>query len=177
MNWFFTADEHYGHANIIRFCDRPFNNVDEMDEAIINKHNSVVGRKDTVVHVGDFTMHPNKWEVHERWLARLNGSHIFVRGNHDKWIPKGGNNRPFDSWEKKINDQWIIACHFPLRSWPRSFHGSWHVFGHVHGRLDKNRVPRAVDIGVDSWDFYPVLLEEIAEICIKDDLKGVENTP
>ena len=164
----------YGHVNIIKFCDRPFESIGEMNEALIHRHNMVVTDNDTVVHVGDFTLHRNTEEVYTRWINRLNGTHIFLRGSHDRWIKKGPASSPFESWERKINDQWIVACHYPMRSWPKTFHGSWHVFGHVHGRLDKNRIPRSVDVGVDSWSFAPVSFEEIADICIKDNLEEVE---
>jgi calcineurin-like phosphoesterase family protein len=54
--FFFTADEHYGHANIIRYCNRPFTSVDQMDAEIIQRHNEIVGLKDVVIHAGDFTL-------------------------------------------------------------------------------------------------------------------------
>jgi calcineurin-like phosphoesterase family protein len=54
--FFFTADEHYGQANIIKYCDRPFASVEEMDSEIIKRHNELVGPKDVVIHAGDFTL-------------------------------------------------------------------------------------------------------------------------
>ena len=54
--YFFTADEHYGHANIIKYCNRPFASADEMDTKIIQCHNEIVGSKDVVIHAGDFTL-------------------------------------------------------------------------------------------------------------------------
>ena len=55
-NFLFTANEHYGHANIIRYCNRPFTSVDEMDTEIIQRHNEIVKPKDVVIHAGDFTL-------------------------------------------------------------------------------------------------------------------------
>ena len=54
--FFFTADEHYGHTNIIRYCDRPFASAEEMDAEIIRRHNEIVGSQDVVIHAGDFTL-------------------------------------------------------------------------------------------------------------------------
>ena len=54
--YFFTADEHYGHKNIITYCDRPFRTVYEMDGEIVKRHNEVVSEDDIVVHAGDFTL-------------------------------------------------------------------------------------------------------------------------
>jgi len=69
MNYFFTADEHFGHANIIKYCNRPFKNTDEMDSVIIERHNEVVKEDDIVVHAGDFTM--NKYELFIQYFTRL----------------------------------------------------------------------------------------------------------
>ena len=54
--FFFTADEHYRHENIIKYCDRPFTSVDEMDAEIIRRHNEMAESKDVVIHAGDFTI-------------------------------------------------------------------------------------------------------------------------
>lgn len=57
--YYFTADEHYGHKRIIEYSNRPFETVEEMDETLINNHNSVVNVNDTVIHAGDFTLWKN----------------------------------------------------------------------------------------------------------------------
>ena len=57
--YFFTADEHFGHKNIIKYCNRPFKTVEEMDAVIIENHNKTVTNQDTVVHAGDFTLNCN----------------------------------------------------------------------------------------------------------------------
>lgn len=67
----FTSDLHFGHKNIIRFCDRPWNSVEEMDEALINNWNSVVGDDDIVFDLGDFAFASNgRWK---ELLQRLKG--------------------------------------------------------------------------------------------------------
>ena len=58
--YFFSADEHYYHNNIIEYCYRPFENFDEMNETLISNHNSMVGKNDITVHVGDFTIIKDK---------------------------------------------------------------------------------------------------------------------
>jgi len=84
--FFFTADEHYGQANIIKYCNRPFTSVDEMDEEIIRRHNEMVGSKDVVIHAGDFTL--SKKSFAENYIRQLNGTHIFLKGSHDYWLKK-----------------------------------------------------------------------------------------
>ena len=83
--YFFTADEHYGHKNIIKYCRRLFSSVEEMDAILINRHNEVVRREDTVIHAGDFTL--AKRSRMEWYRKQLVGTHIFLMGSHDKWTP------------------------------------------------------------------------------------------
>ena len=87
--YFFTADEHYGHRNIIRYCNRPFNSVEEMNETIIKNHNEVVKKDDRVIHAGDFTLANNDYAA--RIISRLNGVHTFLIGSHDNWLNPGRN--------------------------------------------------------------------------------------
>ena len=81
MEYFFTADEHYGHKSIIKLCKRPFSSVEEMDEAIIERHNSVIKKDDEVIHLGDFTL--EKRSIANAYLEKLNGNHVFIAGSHD----------------------------------------------------------------------------------------------
>ena len=142
---------YYGHANIIKFCERPYKNIHEMNDDIIKRHNSVVKDGDTVVHVGDFTLERNAG----KYIGRLNGNHIFVRGSHDYWLPKTHQM----IFEYKSDKIYIVACHYCMRTWPRSHYNSWHLYAHSHGRLDP--IGKSWDIGVDNNDFYPLALEEI----------------
>jgi calcineurin-like phosphoesterase family protein len=79
---FFTSDTHFGHARIIELCNRPFASVEEMNEAMIDNWNSVVGPKDSVVHLGDVALGP--WVEWDGILSRLNGFKSLVVGNHDR---------------------------------------------------------------------------------------------
>jgi len=154
MIWF-TADEHYGHANIIHFCNRPFPNVWEMDKAIIEEHNRVVGDEDTVVHVGDFTLRDPGFA--RRILESLKGHHVFVKGSHDKWLPDG----PY-LLEDRVEGQTIVACHYAMLIWPKSHYGSWQVYGHSHGHLRPEG--KQWDVGVDNNGFKPVSFPQLKEI-------------
>jgi len=152
MTHFFTADEHYGHENIIKYCNRPFKTVGEMDAEIIQRHNEVVGPNDTVIHAGDFTL-KSKEEATE-YLNRLTGRHIFIQGSHDRW-------RDDLSYliERKIEGQHITICHYAMLKWPRSHYGSWQLYGHSHGKLSS--LENQWDIGVDNNDFYPYSFEDL----------------
>ena len=155
--YFFTADEHYGHKNIIQYCNRPFANVEEMNETIINNHNEVVGKRDIVVHAGDFCGLKNKDYV-KPLVKRLNGQHIHLKGSHDYWLPKSAPTR----WEKKIGDHYFVVDHYAMRVWHRSLYNSFQLYGHSHG--SREPIGKQHDIGVDNNNFYPVSDEQIVEI-------------
>ena len=158
--YFFTADEHYGHTNIIKYCNRPFSSVEEMDEMIISNHNKVVGDEDITVHVGDFCLIDNTKLVFTKYVHRLKGIHIFLRGSHDRWLNTLHNIH--EIWEKKIDDQPIVACHYAMRVWPKNHYNSWLVFGHTHGKLAPEG--KSWDVGVDSNNFTPVSFEQLKNI-------------
>jgi calcineurin-like phosphoesterase family protein len=66
--------------------------------------------------------------------------------------------QPYFDGDKK---QLIALCHYAMRVWKNSFHGSWHLYGHSHGMLPEIPESLSFDVGVDCWDFYPVSIEEI----------------
>jgi calcineurin-like phosphoesterase family protein len=173
---FFTADTHFQHRRIIDLCGRPFRDVDHMDETLIKNWNEVVSPDDEVWHLGDFAM-GDQTRVGEI-LSRLNGRVHLVWGNHD-------NRKKIDpSWFASVQDyaevtdgvDMVVLSHYPITVWNGSHHGSYHMFGHVHGRL--RPVGRACDVGVDAWEFYPVSLSQvkwkIRETGQKDVLVGKE---
>lgn len=156
MRYFFTADEHYGHDNIIKYCNRPFRNVEEMDDEIIKRFNSMFTENDIVIHAGDFTMKGKS--VAENYIRRLkcpySGNHVFLRGSHDYWNKE----LPY-IWEKEINGVYVVVCHYAMRVWARSHYGSIQLYGHSHGKLEP--LKNQWDIGVDNNNFYPVSLEDL----------------
>lgn len=154
--YFFTADEHYGHKNIIKYCDRPFKSVHEMNEEIIHRHNSKVQKNDIVVHAGDFSLLSEKdtYVI----LRRLNGNHVFLQGDHDKWLK----NSVTQIWTKKIDGIQLVVCHYCMRTWPLSHYNSWQLFAHNHGTLEP--IGKQWDIGVDNNNFYPLSFDDIKNI-------------
>jgi len=170
---YLTACTHYGHANIIRHCERPFANVAEMNDALVEGINSTVGPKDELWHLGDVAMGQT---ATGEFLERLNISaghlHI-IPGNHDRvrrleamlaWGDPFVLHPPIVDRKFQVVGRVVrvTLCHYPMLSWPASCHGSWHFFGHCHGQLDPARVPgRAADVSVDCWGFKPVPLERL----------------
>src|SRR5258706_2853956 len=169
MTIFFTADTHFGHKNIIKLCNRPFNDVDEMNREMISRWNSKVTKNDIIYHLGDFSF--GGWNFASSIFQQLHGSTMVLQGNHDDWYRNATNinvhtipnlseiNIP----ELKIDghEHKIVLCHYPMRSWNKSFHGSWHLFGHVHGTLEPYGL--SFDCGVDTNNFYPYSLNDVKD--------------
>jgi len=158
MIWF-TADYHLGHKNIIKYCERPFKNVKEMDKTIIRNHNSRVKPNDTVYFLGDFCFrNTNKDRKAERYIKKLNGRFVFIRGNHDN-----NNSLKTRLYACIINmgNMSIFLVHNPI-NYMKNYHMTFH--GHVHGlwkfKYEKDNHP-LVNVGVDVWNFMPVTFNEI----------------
>lgn len=158
MSYFFTADPHLGHANIMKYCRRPFNSVKEMDQTIVDNWNSTIGWDDTVYLLGDISMRNP-----ERWLAVLQGKKILIQGNHDRLTPTARQllESVHQLLDIRLENQHITLCHYPMLVWNRSFHGSWHLYGHSHGNTSESETRRSFDVGMDVWGFKPVPWEVI----------------
>lgn len=160
MSEFFTADLHLGHTNVLEYCNRPYANVNEMDESIIDKWNSVVTRGDTVFVVGDFA-----WNNPEYYLKRLNGTVILIAGGHDyRWMNKFHLfYHVYDARTIQIHGQTIVMSHFCFRVWNKSHYNSWHLYGHSHGNLEP--IGKSWDVGIDANNYGPPLsYDQIREI-------------
>ena len=156
--YFFTADEHYGHANIIEYCNRPFQSVQEMDDVLITNHNKIVTANDITVHIGDFCWASKQKDANKQYISKLKGNHIFLAGSHDRWLPRSSRY----IWKETIEGQLIVACHYAMRVWPNSHYNSWQVYGHSHGKLEPQG--KQWDVGVDNNNFFPVSFEQLVEI-------------
>lgn len=153
--YFFTADEHFGHAKIIKYCNRPFSSVEEMNETIITNHNEVVTGRDIVIHAGDFCWARTYNEAYVKYISKLKGNHHFIKGSHDRWLPESAK----FIWRKVIDKRFIFVCHYAMRTWERSHYNTWQLYGHSHGQLDP--LPSQMDVGVDTNNFYPYSWDDI----------------
>lgn len=168
---FFTADLHLGHANIIRHCNRPFASAAEMDAAIIDAINHAVHRSDQLWILGDFAF---RGRDPASYRERIHCRDVrLLMGNHDKRSKCEAAGFQFvgDVAEISVGTQRIWMSHYPHRSWPASHRGSWHLYGHVHGKLageDRERGTNAVDVGVDALpsdgDWSPWSFDDVAGV-------------
>lgn len=179
---FVTADHHFRHENIIKFCDRPFINFYEMDITLIDKWNSVVKPQDLVIHLGDFTLERGK--LAQEYFGYLNGNICILSypWHHDKhWLKTGLPLKSRSGIEVKLwppmvvleipqlgKDDYPLAitlCHYPLAVWDRKHHGAWHLHGHSHGKYHPPKGDdwyACQDVGVDCSNFYPLNLSQIS---------------
>jgi calcineurin-like phosphoesterase family protein len=177
MNYWFTGDTHFGHANIIKYCNRPFKDVVEMNETIISNWNKVVEKDDLVYHLGDFCFGRNDFEF-DAYFKRLNGLIVFIKGNHDRlaWKNRGKFYAYSDSYrEIKVNEQNITLCHYAMRVFNKSHHGAWHLYGHSHGSLPDDPNSLSFDCGVDCHNFTPINFEQVKEIMSKKTWKPIDH--
>jgi calcineurin-like phosphoesterase family protein len=166
---FFTSDHHWCHPNIIKHSNRPFKDVDEMNEVMVARWNEVVKPQDTVYHLGDVVVgNPKKARP---YLDRLNGTIHLVHGNHDP----GNAMKPacrdrFETiqpyLELKFQDpdaprgkRHIMLFHYSMRSWNSRYHNTWHLFGHSHGNLPPHG--KSFDVSVDCHNFYPLSYDQV----------------
>ena len=183
-NVWFTADQHFGHRNIIKFCNRPFESVEEMDAEMIRRWNAVVETGDTVYHLGDFTL--EGYQFAKKMFKQLNGEiHILaLTWHHDRrWLPKNWMTSPpmtkDGTFIRKLPPIEVITVsryidgrpmpgerpvkitlgHYPMASWEASYHGAWHLHGHSHDQYHGGGF--MLDVGVDGWAYAPVSLDEI----------------
>lgn len=161
----FTSDFHFGHFNIIRYCNRPFRNTQEMDDEITECVNACVKPNDVLYFLGDFCL--GRAEQVAAYRKRLACRTIhFIEGNHDKTTRK--QQQLFASWnvlsEVNVARQRIVLCHYAMRVWPHHAQRAWHLYGHSHGNLPDEPRSLSIDVGVDTHDFRPWHFEEIQAV-------------
>lgn len=133
-----------------------------MNRELIRRWNDVVCAEDTVYHLGDFSFLKDTDTA--SILHTLNGKIHLIRGNHDKkmkaWLLERFASVQ-DYLEIKIDDQFIVMCHYAFLVWNKSHYGSWNLFGHSHNSL-VTKVGRRMDVGIDcNPEYQPFSFEEI----------------
>lgn len=132
---YYTADQHFGHSNIIRFCDRPFATAEEMDEALINNWNEFVSDNDIVYH---------------KWINNCNLQKYFESVSY--------------YLEIKDDEKRLALCHYPMLSWGGAGRGALHVYAHIHNKKEGlafetlKQMDNAFNAGVEINNYRPVTL-------------------
>lgn len=176
---FFTSDTHWGHSNIIRFCNRPYESVEEMNEKLIENWNNVVPEDGIVFHLGDFAFGGSL--LWKSVCERLNGKKHLIIGNHDMKNLRAGAEALFDSvnmqLQLSIDDRTVYLNHYPFLCyggvWRNADNTVWQLFGHTHLQKENNSgkdferlkyaFPTQYDVGTDFNDYKPISYSELSE--------------
>ena len=189
MDIWYTSDHHFGHRKLVERGYRDFASVPDMNNALVDHWNEVVGATDTVWVLGDFAMHPLVESL--GWGRRLRGHKILVPGNHDGcWLygesPRRHRLRQqmlytrlagFDAIvdhpePHHIAGERVSISHFPYSAdhtpEPRYLeyrppdNGSWLLHGHLHEMWRQH--DKQINVGVDAWDLRPVHIDTLAAL-------------
>lgn len=161
---YFTADLHLNHENIIKYCNRPFNDLEDMNETLIENWNTIIKHCDTVYIVGDFSFNG-------KFNGFLYGNKVFLKGNHDKKSDINIKNLVI-----KKNKKEIFLTHRPQDI---VFGYDLYLVGHVHEKWkhkivnDGYKNNLLINVGVDVWDFKPINFNDICGYINKNKLMEI----
>ena len=166
--YYYIADPHFGHENILQLCQRPFDSIEDMNRALIAAWNERVTGNDTVFILGDLFY---RCADPEPILQQLKGRKRLIIGNHDSsWMDKVELSKYFVSVDPflEITDgvRGITLCHYPLLTWKHKLR-TFMVHGHIHNDTTSDFFPllavreRVLNAGVDINGFRPVTFEEL----------------
>ena len=167
-----TSDLHFWHKNICKYCNRPFETVEQMNEEIINRYNSVISEDDTVFILGDLGFCGiEKLRV---VISQLKGHIIVIQGNHDpdktiKTLLEEGLIEECHKLlhvivegDKECPDQELTLCHFPMIDWYNKEKGAWMIHGHQHQLPETPSCSvKHWDVGLDKNNMQPINFEQL----------------
>lgn len=181
---FFTSDLHFGHENVIRFDNRPFNTVEEMDEEMIKRWNTKVGKGDIVYVLGDFIWKAATNEA-VSIIRRLNGQIILIKGNHDRFLHNAAAKKAlagikdYDDICVTLEDGTTRRCilsHYFIPFYNGHRYQAIHLHEHSHFTEESAEEVRITtelnekgydlkiyNVGCMYWNYTPVTLDEILE--------------
>lgn len=167
---YYISDLHFYHSNIIKMCNRPFHDVDVMNQILIDNWNTTVTNSDTVYFLGDFSFKCNQNQA-DKILEQLNGKKYFIKGNHDKetWLNRVKEKHLIEDWfdYKDIDDSGrrVILCHYPIHSWNGLYRGGYHLYGHVHNNTVDNQEwqKNRFNVSCEVLDYTPKTLDQLIE--------------
>lgn len=177
----FYSDPHFGHSNIIKYCSRPFSDIEQMTIELVKRYNYLISEDDLVVWVGDCTLGPPSL-VRDRLkniIPYMNGKKILVRGNHDNsaaYYTDIGFQFVVDELNVHIADTPCKICHFPYVTTqtneisnlftsrrPKIEHQDQIlIHGHTHSTIKSSN--RSINVSVEAWDYYPAQISEIKSL-------------
>lgn len=161
-----TSDHHFGHGGIIDYEARPFRDAEEMNEALIERWNAVVGIGDKVFHLGDFSF-LNK-EKTSGILDRLNGYKMLIMGNHDRGRAR---NWWLEAGFQEVSEHPIVYGGFFFLSHEPMYLNKHMPYANIHGHIHSQKYEggQYINVSVEHWDYAPVPFELIKERTVPDE--------
>lgn len=167
MTRYVISDHHFGHTNIVEYCDRPFSSVGEMDNTLLDRHYETVDEDAVLVHLGDVAMDMQTGQETIEYFERLDGD-LLVRGNHDVGLEP--DEAPFPVLESCILEHrgYRFYCSHRPGDIPDDWN-QWGIHGHMHNEdtvgypfvfYDRKRV----NVSSDVLNFRPISLETITRL-------------
>ena len=179
---FFTSDLHFGHENVLRFDNRPFASVEEMDAELVRRWNAKVGKGDLVYVLGDLIWKSRNGDAHSL-IRSLNGQIILIKGNHDRFLHNAqaraslAGIKDYDDICVTLEDGSVRRCilsHYFIPFYNGHRHQAIHLHGHSHftdeaelelkmaKELNESDFKNDIyNVGCMYWDYAPVTLDEI----------------
>ena len=156
MKVFIIADTHFSHKNIIKYCNRPFSSVEEMNNVMLNNWNNTVGKNDLVIHLGDLYL-GKKSEARE-FLPKLNGRKILIMGNHDQWSEAFYRECGFETVSRFpiVYNNFFLMSHEPLQLSETTPY--FNCYGHVHNDAKYVDNDTSKCFSVERINYTPYLL-------------------
>ena len=173
---YFISDTHFNHLNIIKYCNRPFKSIEEMNETIINNWNETVKATDKIYHLGDLALGPK--ENFYNIASKLNGKKYLIRGNHDNWSVTTYEEFGFCVLKNapiKLEKYELLLSHTPVpdNQIPEGF---INVHGHIHNKnlyecIEKYEpsqysIEKHINVSCDVTDFKPISIEKSKNIAL-----------
>jgi len=159
MRIFLIGDLHLDHANIIRYCNRPFSSVREMNKTIIHNWNKTVKRDDLVYFLGDMAFGKSSKNT-DHWLKKLKGKIIFIRGNHDR----SKKIRFVHDMILRYKNHKFLLIHNPENLQKQG--NGWIIHGHHHNHDLKNYPfisgeRKTINVGVELINYKPLDINKL----------------
>ena len=169
---YLTSDHHFGHVNIIKYCDRPYKDIHTMNRTLTNKWNAIIAPQDTVYHLGDIA-----FGSFERYLPGLNGKIILIKGNHDRGKYYRNYNiemhkhldLEYAGYKFKLNHRPVFepGTHDPFNDSDKHLkidelrNYDWIICGHVHEKWITKQ--KNINLSVDVWNYSPVSIDDLID--------------
>lgn len=166
---YYTGDLHFGHNTVLKFDNRPFKDIDEMDRVLIDNWNSRITKNDQVYILGDLALHNEK--PYSWYLSQLKGQKHLIVGNHDRKLLKDSEAmQHFVSvdYYLELTDEKkrLIMSHYPIAEWNGFYRESYHLYGHIHNNTKgvyqyMKQFDKALNVGCMINGYMPVTFNEL----------------